>query len=453
MNEPTLSATTSPPADALLENGPEAVAPLPAAPRKQGGHGKAHREGHGHRENGTHPRKNAKLVGVRVAANGMVYRFLSLLKEIKIGDWVYLHGKEEEILGEVLYLSEAQSGENLQERLYTGSFDKIGRILSEAEKEFVADKERLEKEAKQVCQEKIVELQLEMHLSHVHYLSGGGRIVVYFTAENRVDFRELVRQLGTQLKVRVEMRHIGVRDESKILGGLGLCGQPFCCSSFLKRFHPVSVRMAKNQELSLNPEGISGTCGRLLCCLEYENSTYQALREGMPRMKQTVQTVDGREGSVQAIHPLTEKVDLLLADGNRVCVARCELCLNQPLAQLPEEDAGATTEEESIGEGLPPGNTRKRPTAAVTAMEPKQEQNRPSSGRRENQRERQRGRGERPAAAPPTETATNQAPVGDHRLPTATAATEPPPLPGQPNPRKRRRRRRSQGNAEAKETV
>ncbi|MBF0099229.1 MAG: hypothetical protein HQM05_18060, partial [Magnetococcales bacterium] len=254
------------------QNALEEALPPPTAPRKVP-HSRPPRDGHHHKENGA-ARRNNKLVGVRVTSSGMVYRFLSTLKELKNGDLVYLHGKEEEVLGEVLYVVEAQPGDNLQERLYTGSFDKIGRILSEAERQFVADKEALERRAKQLCREKIEELQLDMRLSHVHYQPGGGRIVVYFTAENRVDFRELVRLLGTQLKVRVEMRHIGVRDETKLLGGLGLCGNAFCCTTYLKRFHPVSVRMAKNQELSLNPEGISGTCGRLLCCLEYENSTY-----------------------------------------------------------------------------------------------------------------------------------------------------------------------------------
>jgi cell fate regulator YaaT (PSP1 superfamily) len=397
----------------------------------------------------------------------MVYRFLSSLKEIKIADLVYLQGKEEEVLGEVLYVVEAQPGDNVQERLYTGSFDKIGRILSEAERQFVADKAELELRAKQICREKINELQLDMRLSHVHYQPGGGRIIVYFTAENRVDFRELVRLLGTQLKVRVEMRHIGVRDEAKLLGGIGLCGHAFCCTTYLKRFHPVSVRMAKNQDLSLNPEGISGTCGRLLCCLEYENSTYQTLREGMPRLKQVVQTQDGREGTVQAIHPLNETVDLILSDGNRLCVSRCDLCLK---AQQPPpggaEEGNLPPDEAGLPDGAPadgPLQTEHgpRPVAAKGGAQ------RPNQAKRELQRgERTRGRPERapPPAKHPGLATETPAPLADAQ-PASAPST---PAPGESvaasgtadtaettelhaATRRRRRRRRSHQQVETKE--
>ncbi|MBF0160681.1 MAG: hypothetical protein HQL88_00200 [Magnetococcales bacterium] len=296
----------------------KATAPRESTSAKEGGGG----------------RKTSRLVGVRVAETGMVYRFLSAVREIKVGDAVLLLGstEEEEAVGLVVFVLETRGEESaVHEPAFTGGFAKIARVLSDAERRFLdPDNETdgrvvLEARARKFCRAKIQELQLPMRLSRVHYLAGGNRVLISFTAENRVDFRELVRILGSHLKVRVEMRHIGVRDESKLLGGLGLCGREFCCTAHLHRFHPVSVRMAKNQDLSLNPEGISGVCGRLLCCLEYENGTYQALREGLPKLKQTVQTLDGRQGVVCAVHPLTGTVEMQLADGSRACCARCDL--------------------------------------------------------------------------------------------------------------------------------
>ncbi|WP_130469868.1 PSP1 domain-containing protein [Candidatus Magnetaquicoccus inordinatus] len=454
MNEPLSNAlpqiTAEIPPDPLHESPSTS-----SQPRKHSGQGRSARgEGQPNKEGGPQ-RKTAKLVGVRVDSSGMVYRFLSTLREIKSGDLVYLHGKEEEILAQVLFVVEAQPGDNLQERLYTGSFDKIGRILSASEKQFVAEKSSLEQKAKQLCRKYMQDLQLEMRLSHIHYQPGGNRIIVYFTAENRVDFRELVRLLGTQLKVRVEMRHIGVRDETKLLGGMGLCGQPFCCASYLKRFHPVSVRMAKNQELSLNPEGISGTCGRLLCCLEYENSTYQALREGMPRLKQMVQTNDGREGVVQAIHPLTETVDLQLADGNRLCVARCDLCLKQQPPPATEEEESLNLEEEEIFREELPAATPPQQGAERRPAETRRQQPRPHLAKRENQRERPNSRNQA-AAMTPDQTVAAVAETNPSGSSTQTAAEsnpEPTAVGTPPQTRKRRRRRRGPPPAETKETA
>lgn len=319
---------------------------------------------------GSGTQKVSRLIGVKIATSGMVYRFVSTLREIKVGDAVLLQGKEEETVGWVVFVVEENPSEPLQDRVFMGGFEKIIRTLSESERQFLKAREGLEQKAKHLCRETIRALQLPMRLSKVHYLPSGGKVVVYFTAENRVDFRELVRLLGGQLKVRVEMRHIGVRDETKLLGGLGLCGHEFCCSAYLKRFHPVSVRMAKNQELSLNPEGISGTCGRLLCCLEYENSTYQALRETLPKIKHTVQALDGREGIVQAVHPLVGRVDVQLTDGTRACFAQCDLCGcgeargADPVDAELEEGSAVLPEEEVVVERV----AKARPTGSTGAV-------------------------------------------------------------------------------------
>ena len=151
-----------------------------------------------------------------------------------------------------------------------------------------------EKEAFRVCQQKIAAHHLDMHLVDVEYTFGGGKILFYFTADGRIDFRELVKDLAGIFRTRIELRQIGVRDESKMLGGLGICGRPFCCATFLGDFQPVSIKMAKEQNLSLNPTKISGTCGRLMCCLKYEQASYLDMLRNTPRVGACVVTPAGK---------------------------------------------------------------------------------------------------------------------------------------------------------------
>ena len=278
-------------------------------------------------------KKVGHLVGIRVPTSSMTYRFFSIVQDIKVDDSILLRVQDDEIAGLVVFVTEEKgTKEFFQDRLFVGNYDvgavkdTITQILSEREQRFFGARETMEAEAKYFCKGQIREMGLPMKLIKVIYVFGGSKAIFFFTAEKRVDFRELVRALGRHLKVRVEMRHVGVRDDTKILGGMGVCGNAFCCSQHLQKFHPVSVRMAKNQELSLNPEGISGTCGRLLCCLAYEDAAYQALRSDLPKLKKQVQTLDGREGVVCSIHPLTQTVDLQFTDGSRSCVAHCDLC-------------------------------------------------------------------------------------------------------------------------------
>ena len=169
----------------------------------------------------------------------------------------------------------------------------IIRRADEQDLQVVEENARKEKEAFKVCQQRIAARGLEMHLVDVEYTFDGNKILFYFTADGRVDFRELVKDLAGVFRTRIELRQIGVRDESKMLGGLGICGRPFCCSTFLGDFQPVSIKMAKEQNLSLNPTKISGTCGRLMCCLKYEQAAYEDLIRTTPKVGAAVVTPDG----------------------------------------------------------------------------------------------------------------------------------------------------------------
>ena len=174
---------------------------------------------------------------------------------------------------------------------------KVLRAATEHDERINAENQEKEKKAFDVCQQKILSHKLDMQLVSAECAFDGSKILFFFTAEGRVDFRELVKDLASQFHTRIELRQIGVRDESKMLGGLGLCGQPFCCSRFLKNFQPVSIKMAKEQGLSLNPAKISGSCGRLMCCLAYEQKSYEYLNSITPQVGSIVRTPDG-EGTV-----------------------------------------------------------------------------------------------------------------------------------------------------------
>ncbi|MBF0179327.1 MAG: hypothetical protein HQM03_04775, partial [Magnetococcales bacterium] len=250
-----------------------------------------------------------RLVGVRIPDSCMVYRVQTDLPQIAVGDQVVVQIRDGEVIGQVLHLF------TLTAEPFPGPIRKVIRRLTDKDRKLMDSNQELEGRARLLCREKIRALGLSMKLSKITCHAGGARVVIHFTSEARVDFRELVRLLSSELKARVEMRHVGVRDESKLLCGLGCCGKVLCCSEYLTRFHPVSVRMAKNQDLSLTPEGISGVCGRLMCCLAYENDVYLELRKGLPKVKSRVTLPDGREGMVRAVFPLQGEVELLFGEG------------------------------------------------------------------------------------------------------------------------------------------
>jgi len=202
------------------------------------------------------------------------------------------------------------------------------RVATENDRRTAAHNRAREKEAFDICQKKILQHKLEMKLVRVECSFEGNKILFFFTADGRVDFRELVKDLASVFRARIELRQIGVRDEAKMLGGLGICGRPFCCAQFLDDFVPVSIKMAKTQSLSLNPTKISGTCGRLMCCLKYEQNVYEDAAKRMPKAESFVQTPDG-PGNVKSVDLLREtvKVSLDSAPEPLKCYHNCEVCV------------------------------------------------------------------------------------------------------------------------------
>ncbi len=232
--------------------------------------------------------------------------------EIKTGDGVIVETARGIEFGDV-----AIGNHEISDEQITTPLKGVIRIATEQDKEMRAKYAAKEQEAHKICVEKIYEHNLDMKLVSVEYSFNGSKIVFSFTADGRVDFRELVKDLASIFKTRIELRQIGVRDEAKLLGGLGSCGRPVCCQAFLDSFVPVSIKMAKEQNLSLSPTKISGICGRLMCCLKYEQDCYETMRKQMPKVGKEVITDDG-EGVILENNVLTErsKVKVMLPDGS-----------------------------------------------------------------------------------------------------------------------------------------
>jgi len=244
----------------------------------------------------------ADIVGVHYKEGGKIYYFDPAGIELEADDYVVVKTARGQELGQVAFAPKQVSGDEVREALKP--------VLRKAEAEDIERARELEEkagEAMVVCNEFVDKLNLPMKLLSAEYNLEGNRLTFLFSAAERVDFRELVRELGNQLKVKVELRQVGPRDEAKLIGGFGRCGRPLCCNSFLKEFAPVSIRMAKEQSLPLNPMKISGVCGRLLCCLTYENEQYHCLREKLPKPGQRVLTPMG-EAAVVSGNPLQETV-------------------------------------------------------------------------------------------------------------------------------------------------
>jgi cell fate regulator YaaT (PSP1 superfamily) len=251
-----------------------------------------------------------QVVGVRFKTSGKVYYFDPAGFEIKRGERVIVETVRGVELGEVtMGLTE------LPEAEITTSLKKVLRIASEEDRERAAQNRAKEKEAFSICVKKIEQHKLDMKLIDVEYTFDNNKILFYFTSDGRVDFRELVKDLASVFKTRIELRQIGVRDEAKMLGGLGICGRCLCCKAFLGDFHPVSIKMAKEQGLSLNPTKISGTCGRLMCCLKYEQDAYEYLLSKTPNPGAIVETEEGR-GVVVSVSLLKGRLKIKLDDGN-----------------------------------------------------------------------------------------------------------------------------------------
>lgn len=231
----------------------------------------------------------AEIIGVKFKEVGKTYYFDPAGLTVKKGQAVIVETVRGIECGEC-----AVANKEVEDEILVKPLKSIIRIATAEDLKNVANNKEKEKKAFSICQEKIAQFGLDMDLVDVEYTFDGAKVLFFYTAPERVDFRELVKCLAAIFKVRIELRQIGVRDEAKMLGGLGICGRGFCCKEFLHDFQPVSIKMAKEQGLSLNPVKISGTCGRLMCCLKYEQSSYEHLLKITPKVGAIVETSDGR---------------------------------------------------------------------------------------------------------------------------------------------------------------
>ena len=248
-----------------------------------------------------------RVIGVRFRNVGKIYYFSPKDLEIHTGDHVIVETARGIEYGHVVLAPRDVEDEKVIQPL-----KEVIRIANPQDDKKEEINRKKEKEAFQVCLKKIREHSLEMKLIDVEYTFDNNKILFYFTADGRIDFRELVKDLAALFKTRIELRQIGVRDETKILGGIGICGRPLCCHTYLSEFVPVSIKMAKEQNLSLNPTKISGVCGRLMCCLKNEEETYEELNRKLPNTGDRVTTPEGLKGEVQSVNVLRQLVKVIV---------------------------------------------------------------------------------------------------------------------------------------------
>ena len=252
-----------------------------------------------------------KVIGVRFRTAGKIYYFDPLGFEIKKGDHVIVETARGIEFGTVVAGAMEVADDKVVQPLKA-----VIRIANQRDVEQEAANRSKEKEAFKICQEKIRDHGLEMKLIDAEYTFDNNKVLFYFTADGRIDFRELVKDLASVFKTRIELRQIGVRDETKLVGGIGICGRPLCCHSYLADFVPVSIKMAKEQNLSLNPAKISGVCGRLMCCLKNEEETYEELNRRLPGIGDTVTTEEGLKGEVHSVNVLRRLVKVVVDVGD-----------------------------------------------------------------------------------------------------------------------------------------
>lgn len=252
-----------------------------------------------------------EVVGIRFKKAGKIYYFDPNGQDVKKGDYIIVETARGIEFGECVI-----GKRNISEEEIIAPLKTVLRVATEEDKVKHKDNKDKEKDAFTICEKKIVEHGLNMKLIDVEYTFDNNKVIFYFTADGRVDFRELVKDLATIFKTRIELRQIGVRDEAKMIGGLGPCGRPLCCSTFLGDFASVSIKMAKEQNLSLNPTKISGICGRLMCCLNYEQSTYEEIRTRLPKVGSIVSTECG-QGEVIDNSVVKEQVKVRIKRGKK----------------------------------------------------------------------------------------------------------------------------------------
>ena len=248
-----------------------------------------------------------KVIGVRFRTAGKIYYFSPGKFEIKQGDHVIVETARGVEYGKVVIGTRKVKDQEVIQPLKS-----VIRIATEQDQKTEEKNREKEKEAFQICLEKIRKHGLEMKLIDAEYTFDNNKVLFYFTADGRIDFRELVKDLASVFKTRIELRQVGVRDETKMLGGIGICGRPLCCNTYLSEFIPVSIKMAKEQSLSLNPTKISGICGRLMCCLKNEQEAYEELNSNLPDIGEKVKTFDGFKGEVVSVNVLRQKVKIVV---------------------------------------------------------------------------------------------------------------------------------------------
>jgi cell fate regulator YaaT (PSP1 superfamily) len=251
-----------------------------------------------------------EIVGVRFRNAGKVYYFDPDGLQVAKGQSLIVETTRGVECGEAVI-----ANRQISDSEHTQSLKKVLRVATEEDMAQIQRNRDKEAGAMKICAEKIRKHNLDMKLIGAEYTFDNNKLLFYFTADGRVDFRDLVKDLASVLRIRIELRQIGVRDEAKMLGGLGICGRPFCCSTFLGEFQPVSIKMAKEQGLSLNPTKISGTCGRLMCCLKYEQNAYEDLMRTTPRQGSIVQTADGK-GTIIDVALMTGILKVAVENGS-----------------------------------------------------------------------------------------------------------------------------------------
>lgn len=252
-----------------------------------------------------------KVVGVRFRTAGKIYYFDPEKLEIKLNDHVIVETARGVEYGVVVVVNK-----EINENEVVSPLKPVMRVATAKDEEQMIKNREKEKEAFSICEEKIRQHELDMKLVDSEYTFDNNKLLFYFTADGRVDFRELVKDLASVFRTRIELRQIGVRDETKVLGGIGICGRELCCKTFLPEFAPVSIKMAKEQSLSLNPTKISGVCGRLMCCLKNEADTYEYLNSRLPGVGEFVTAKDGTRGEVHSVSVLKQLVKILVDVGD-----------------------------------------------------------------------------------------------------------------------------------------
>ena len=244
---------------------------------------------------------------IKVRQAGKIYNFSPADFQVKVGDHVIV-----ETARGIEYGSVVQGIREVADDKVIMPLKSVIRIATEEDDKKAIENNEKEKKAFKICKEKIAKHGLEMKLIETEYTFDNNKVLFYFTADGRIDFRELVKDLASVFKTRIELRQVGVRDETKMLGGIGICGRPLCCNTYLSEFIPVSIKMAKEQSLSLNPTKISGICGRLMCCLKNEQEAYEELNSNLPDIGEKVKTFDGFKGEVVSVNVLRQKVKIVV---------------------------------------------------------------------------------------------------------------------------------------------